>query len=331
MRVIETISDFEELKGVKKGAVLTIGNFDGVHIGHRKILAAAREAADEEKTELIVMTFEPHPVAILHPEKAPGVLTPLRLKKYLLSQCDVDCLIVLRDSAELLALSPQEFVERFLMQTVLPAIVVEGEDFNFGLGRAGGIHTLYNLGVEKGFEVRVIETKETRLSIGQSVKISSTLIRNMLEAGKVADAAVALGGPYRLTGKVTAGLGKGRELGFPTANLKPGEQIVPAEGVYAGWAGLGSSEEDVHGVVDKLPAAISIGRAGTLGADNPLMVEAHILADDVEDLAGKWLALDFVERMRDQQKFKTEIQLSEQIAKDCENVKNVLGVNRHER
>ena len=327
MKIIETKSAFEELQGVKKGAVLSIGNFDGVHIGHRKILAVAKDIALQRQSELTVMTFEPHPVAILHPEKAPGVLTPLGLKKRLLDEAGVDGLIVLRDSIDLLALSPQDFVERFLMKTVLPSIVVEGENFNFGFGRAGSVETLYNMGIEKGFEVRVIETMETKLSIGQSVKVSSTLIRNMLESGKVADVTIAMGRPYRLTGKIVHGQGKGRQLGFPTANMKPASQIVPAEGVYAGWARIADNEEDIYCGNDKLPAAISIGRAQTLGGDIPLMIEAHILVDEFGDLTGKWLALDFVGRIRGQQKFETEEILKGQIAKDCGKIRKILSGN----
>ena len=324
MEIIETISGFKQLKRFDNPPVLTIGNFDGVHIGHRKILAHAHNLAHQRNTELVAMTFEPHPVAILHPEKAPGVLTPLPLKKHLLAQCGVDCLIVLKDSAELLALSPQDFVTRFLMQTVKPAVVVEGEDFNFGARRAGSIRTLYNLGIEKGFEVIVVEPKEAKLSIGQSVNISSTLIRNMLEAGKVADAATALSTPYRLIGQVTTGQGKGKKLGFPTANLKPTKQIIPAQGVYVGRVAIANSKQEVCSGQDNLPSALSIGTASTIASGNQLLIEAHILADNVENLEDKWMALDFVKKIRDQQKFKTEAELSAQIAKDCQHVKEIL-------
>lgn len=115
MRIIETLAD---VKKVEKGCVLTIGNFDGVHLGHREILTAARKIATQNKTELIAMTFEPHPVAILQPDKAPGVLTPLELKKHLLAQCGVDCLVVLTDSLKLLSLSPQDFIEEFLVNSI---------------------------------------------------------------------------------------------------------------------------------------------------------------------------------------------------------------------
>ena len=320
MRVIETISDVKE-----KGCVLSIGNFDGVHIGHQEVLAVGRRIAAQKATELAVLTFEPHPVAILHPEKAPGMLTPLELKKHLLAQCGVDFLIVLKDSAELLGLSAAGFVEQFLVKDIGPSVVVEGEDFNFGVGRTGSVHTLYNLGNEKGFEVSIVESKEIKLSIGQSVRISSTIIRNLLEAGKVADAGVALGRAYRLIGRVVPGSGKGKQLGFPTANIALGRQIIPAEGVYAGFAAIGDSEEEACGAEEKIPAAISIGRAETLGGGRPLLIEAHLLIDKVADLTDKWLAIDFIERIRSQQRFGTEKDLAAQIARDCEKAKEILG------
>jgi riboflavin kinase/FMN adenylyltransferase len=207
MKIIETIS---ELSKAAEGCVLTIGNFDGVHIGHREILAAAGQAASARATELVVMTFEPHPVAVLHPEKAPGVLTPLAIKKHLLAECGVDSLIVLEDSRELLSLSPEDFVGRFLVENIRPSIVVEGDDFNFGAGRAGGIDTLQKLGAEKGFRVSVVGARKIELSTGQIVRVSSTMVRLMLESGHVADAAAALGRPYRLIERIIPGRGIGK-------------------------------------------------------------------------------------------------------------------------
>lgn len=325
MRTIEATSDIEK---IKRGCVLTIGNFDGVHIGHLAILVAAGQAATRKAAELVVMTFEPHPLAVLQPQIFPGVLTPLALKRHLLAEFGVDCLFVLRTGPEFLRLSPADFVERFLVEKIQPGVVIEGESFNFGFGRTGGIHTLRNFRAEKGFEVVVIETKEVKLSIGQAVKVSSTLIRNLLESGKVADAAVALGRGYRLIGKVIPGRGKGGQLGFATANLEPARQIVPAEGVYAGFVGIGGSEEEVCAVKGKIPAAISIGRAETFGSDNPLSIEAHIITEDVGDLHNRWLAMDFVKRIRNQIKFDNESQLSAQIAEDCKKAKEILAIKK---
>jgi len=319
MRIIETISDFE-----KKGCVLTIGNFDGVHIGHQEILTSAAQTAEQRGTELVVMTFEPHPVAVLHPHISLGVLTPLELKKHLLAELGVDCLIVLQDTRDLLRLSPGAFVERFLVKAIQPTVVVEGESFNFGYRRAGHIQTLQQLGLARGFKVVVIKTREAELSTGQTVKVSSTLIRNTLETGSVADAAIALSRPYRLIGQVVPGHGRGKQLGFPTANMKPAGQIIPAEGVYAGFVQIGDSEEQVCTAKEKIPAALSIGRAKTYGAGLPMLIEAHLLTKNVSRLAGKWLAIDFIKRLRDQTTFHNEAELSTQIANDCEKAKQIL-------
>ena len=321
MKVIETISD---LGKIKTGCVLTIGNFDGVHLGHQKILAAAKVIAKEKTAELIAMTFEPHPVAILHPEKAPGVLTPLELKKHLLENFGVDCLVVLKDEPEMLNLTAADFVERFLVESIHPSVVIEGEDFNFGKGRSGNVHTLHSLGQEKGFDVTIVQACQAKLSIGRSVRVSSTIIRNLLEAGKISDAAVALGRPYRLIGPVIAGRGKGKRLGFPTANLKPARQIIPAEAVYAGTLQIADNIKQLLQQEENIPAVFSIGRTTTYGPDQPLLIEAHLLADDVGDLIGKFMAMDFINHIRSQKKFNTEKQLAEQIANDCKNAKQIL-------
>jgi len=236
----------------------------------------------------------------------------------------VDCLIVLQDTRDLLRLSPGAFVERFLVKAIQPTVVVEGESFNFGYRRAGHIQTLQQLGLARGFKVVVIKTREAELSTGQTVKVSSTLIRNTLETGSVADAAIALSRPYRLIGQVVPGHGRGKQLGFPTANMKPAGQIIPAEGVYAGFVQIGDSEEQVCTAKEKIPAALSIGRAKTYGAGLPMLIEAHLLTKNVSRLAGKWLAIDFIKRLRDQTTFHNEAELSTQIANDCEKAKQIL-------
>lgn len=321
MKILRAISDFEK---IKKGCVLTIGNFDGVHLGHQEILAAAKRIAQERAAELVAMTFEPHPVAILHPDRAPGMLTPLELKTHLLAECGVDALIVLEDNRRLLNLLPGNFASRFIVDNMQPGVVVEGDDFNFGLHRAGNIDTLRELGSQRGFEVCVIGPKEIKLSTGQTVRVSSTLIRYMLESGHVADAAAALGRPYRLIEKIIPGRGIGKKLGFPTLNMKKPTQVIPAEGVYAGFVKIGQTIEDVLASEEKIPAVYSIGQARTYGEEFPLLIEAHLLIENVGDLIGKYMAMDFIQRLRSQHKFKTPEDLSKQIAKDCEKAIQLL-------
>jgi len=325
MKIVEATPSLTELSGIEKGSVLTIGNFDGVHIGHQEILSAAKQTATEKQTQLVVMTFEPHPLSVLHPRQKLELLTSLALKKDLIAQAGADHLLLVKSTPELLTLSPNEFVERFISKGIRPSIVVEGGSFNFGSGRRGNAQTLQKTGREKGFLVSVIEPREIKLSTGQTVKVSSTVIRNMLKKGDVADAALALSRPYRLIGQIIPGRGKGKQLGFPTANMGPTDQLVPAEGVYAGYVQIADSEQQVCADTAKRPAALSIGTAQTLGTDYPRLIEAHILTGDVGDLHGKYLAMDFIQRIRSQQKFDTEKDLSAQIAKDCKTAKQILA------
>ncbi|MHC4474904.1 MAG: bifunctional riboflavin kinase/FAD synthetase [Planctomycetota bacterium] len=328
MRIIDNISD---IRKTAKGQVLTIGNFDGVHLGHQKILRAGKQAIDKARSELAALTFDPHPVSVLQPEKKPGVLTPLALKRHLLGGCDVDNLIVLKSTPEILRLSAEDFVEQFLVEAIQPSAVIEGEDFNFGAARRGNIATLQNLGAEKGFKVTVVPAQEVKLSSGRSVRVSSTMIRKLLERGEVKDAAAALGRSYRLIGQVVPGHGKGKQLGFPTANLSLGTQIIPAEGVYAGTVEIAESQLEAIGSRRRVPAALSIGRARTLGEQRPQLVEAHLLVDNVGELTGKWMAMDFVRQLRSQIKFETEKELAEQIAKDCQQIRTILAAEQAEK
>ncbi len=175
-----------------------------------------------------------------------------------------------------------------------------------------------------GFEVSVIKTREVKLSNREVVRVSSTVIRKLLGNGRVADAAVALSRAYRLIGQVIPGRGKGKQLGFPTANMEPPPQLVPAEGVYAGFVEIADSFEQLLAQNDRIPAALSIGRSESLGSGNPLLIEAHILTNDIGGLKDKWLAIDFVDRIRDQIKFDNDRELTAQIAKDCEKAKEIL-------
>jgi riboflavin kinase/FMN adenylyltransferase len=322
MQIFDSISDLED---IEKGWALTIGNFDGVHLGHQEIIKAAKAAARNcGAPGLAVMTFEPHPAAILHPEKAPQVLTSLELKKHLLKESGVDCLIVLKDSFKLLNLAPRDFVDEFLMKRIEPKVVIEGVNFNFGYGRSGDAQTLKELGAERGFEVIIVPSKEAILADGQTAVCSSSMIRGFLEKGEITNVKAAMGRHYRLMGQIVQGRGVGAELGFPTANIQPAEQSIPAEGVYAGFVGTADSLTDVCASDWVRPAAISIGRAKTFVSEHPLLVEAHILEESVEDLAGKWLAMDFVKRIRSQKRFETKNQLVAQIAIDCKKTTEIL-------
>jgi riboflavin kinase/FMN adenylyltransferase len=317
---VQVFESKKQLENIVPGQVLTIGNFDGVHAGHQRLLECARQTAGKTRAGgVAVMTFSPHPAAILYPDRNPGVLTPLDAKTALLAAAGVDSLIVIRDSYEMLNLSPREFVEKFLMRHVKPSAIVEGANFNFGYGRSGNVETLAALGRDRGFEVVVVPPVEVKTTGGGAVMVSSSMIRRLLEEGDVGAAARCL------IGRTVRGRGKGREIGFPTANIEPEDQVVPAEGVYAGRAIVATRREDLLGAGQMIPAAVSIGRAKTFVQDHALLIEAHLLAGDVPDLSGRQLAVDFVERIRHQERFASVAALVEQIKKDCEKIKRVLG------
>jgi riboflavin kinase/FMN adenylyltransferase len=323
MRILKRLSEFNQ---IRERGVLTIGNFDGVHVGHQEILRTARRIAGERGAEMVVMTFEPHPVAVLYPEKAPGVLTPLPLKLRLLEDFTDNCIIVLEDSRDLLRLSPEEFVDEFLVPAVRPAVIVEGDDFHFGAGRAGDVEVLTRFGREKGFEAVIVPPRQIELATGQTLRVSSTIIRYMLEGGHAAEAAEALSRPYRLIGPVVSGWGRGRKLGFPTLNMSEPNQVLPAEGVYAGWVEIAGTQEELLYRHEHLPAVFSIGQARTFGDQHPLLIEAHLLTGNVGDMTGRWMAMDFVQRLRSQHKFGTPEELAAQIAKDCQAARQALGL-----
>jgi riboflavin kinase/FMN adenylyltransferase len=331
MQIIRTESDLEKIGA---GAVLTIGNFDGVHIGHQAILSAAKRIAEQRQTELVVMTFEPHPLSVLNPKKAPGTLMPPVLKERLLAEFGVGILFVAKTEPELLSLRAEDFVERFIVKGIRPSVIVEGEDFNFGYRRAGSVYTLRKLAGVNGIEVFIVEPKKAKLAGGQTVEISSTVIRDMVTKGKIADTAILLGRPYRLIGNIVPGRGKGKQLGFPTLNLNPTshplrrtgkpQQLVPAEGVYAGTVEVAESIEKVCIAKERIFAVFSIGRAETFGNDSPPAIEAHLLTENIAQVSGKWLAMDFIERIRSQQKFETKKELAEQIERDCREAQQIL-------
>lgn len=321
MQIVKTESD---LGKIIAGAVLTIGNFDGVHIGHQAILSTARRIAGQRQTEIVVMTFQPHPLCVLNPQKAPSPITPSVLKEHLLAESGVGTLFVAKSEPELLSLAAEDFVERLIVRGIRPSAIVEGEDFNFGRKRTGSVHTLQKLVGARGIEVVIVEPKKAKLIGGEIVEVSSTAIRDMVTKGEVADAAILLGRPYHLIGNIVPGRGKGRQLGFPTLNLKKPQQIIPAEGVYAGLVEIGDSEALVCSTREKIPAAFSIGRTTTYGANQSLLIEAHLLVENAEQYRGRWMAMDFIERIRGQQKFETEKALAEQIGRDCRKAQQIL-------
>ncbi len=295
-----------------RNCALVIGNFDGVHLGHQKIIATARELAGD--LPVAALTFDPPPELALRPNQVPRRIQPNEIKCALLRQAGANEVIVAQTDAALLGMPPQEFVEQIIVRRFGAKYVVEGSDFHFGHKRGGDTNLLGIYGCHYGFAVHVVPPVMLDLPQGQ-VRISSSIVRQLLAKGHVEDAARCLGRPYALYGPIVAGQGKGRVLEFPTANLAPAEQIVPADGVYAGKVVIDFQE---------YPAAISLGNKPTLGPTQEKFIEAFLL-DAQGDFYGRDMTLRFLRRLRGQQKFSGMEELKAQIARDVEAVREICG------
>jgi len=311
VRVYEGI---EQLDDALRGAVLSVGNFDGVHLGHQRIMRTAHALAAVSSASVMVMTFEPHPLAVLRPRNAPALLTPWAEKLRQFERVGVRAVVRLKVDAALLSLTAEEFVREILVRRIHPSYLVEGPDFGFGRDRGGNVDLLRRMSAKGGFQVHVVEPYRLTLSDGEHAVASSTVVRRCLREGRIADATACLGRPYTLVGRVIRGEGLGRRLGFPTINLDVGAQLVPAEGVYAGRAELAGRRR---------LAAISIGRRPTMGG-GALAVEAFVL-DDAGDWYGETARVDVVRRLREQIRYERLDELVEQMARDVEEVRRVLA------
>ncbi|MFG2738175.1 bifunctional riboflavin kinase/FAD synthetase [Streptomyces harbinensis] len=282
-----------EIPGDWGRSVVTIGSYDGVHLGHQLIIGKAVERARELGVPAVVITFDPHPTEVIRPGSQPALLAPHRRRAELMAELGVDAVLVLPFTKELSQLSPAEFVVKVLVEKLHAVSVVEGPNFRFGHRAAGSVATLAELGESYGFDVRVIDLY-VRGEVGEGEAFSSSLARRLIAAGDVAGAAAVLGRPHRVEGEVVHGAARGRDLGIPTANLDvvPGSAI-PADGVYAGWLTAGE---------ERWPAAISIGTnpqfEGTARS-----VEAHVVDRTDLDLYGQWVAVDFHSFVRGQETF----------------------------
>ena len=293
--------------------VVVIGNFDGVHRGHQSVIGRAREVADREGLALVAVTFDPHPMAVLRPEHAPSALTTLDVRVALLADVGVDHVFALPFSREIAAWSPEEFVDRVLVDGLHAGAVVVGANFRFGSRAAGDLATLVEAGASRGFVAEGVA-----LDGGPQVW-SSTYIRTCLTAGDVAGAAEALGRPFAVRGVVVVGDRRGRELGYPTANVPiAAGMAVPADGVYAGWLTRLDSGE-------RFPAAISVGTNPTFAGDRDRRVEAYALDRDDLELYGVEIEIAFAERLRGMVRFDGIEPLLETMADDVRRTREVLA------
>ncbi len=292
-------------------SAITIGKFDGVHVGHRAVLARLRSIAARDRLQAVAVTFDRNPLALLAPDKCPESLVSIPQKLRLLATTGVDASLVLHFDRELASLAPEAFVGDILVDALQARAVLVGADFRFGSRGAGDVALLTELGAEHGFDVEVVG--DVRPSDDR--RVSSTWVRELLAEGDVRRAAELLGHTPTVRGLVVHGAARGRELGFPTANLSPeSEGLIPADGVYAGWLTDG-------GV--RYPAAISVGNNPTFEGVPKKQVEAYVLDRDI-DLYDHVVDVEFVERIRGMVAFTTIDDLIVQMRRDVDEVRGLV-------
>ena len=280
-------------------SIVVIGNFDGVHKGHQQVLNRAKEIAGDEK--IVALTFDPHPVSIFAPERAPTLLTILSDKIELLKIHNADQVAVIKFTKEFAAMAPEEFVNKVLVEQLKATTVIVGQNFTYGFKAAGTVATLAQ---HSDFKTIVLD-----LQSNAEEAISSTRIRAAIVKGDVESAREMLTRPHRLDGIVVHGEKRGREIGYPTANLGNIDgQTIPADGIYAGWLTVG---------IDRWPAAISIGTNPTFEGVRGRQVEAYALDQVGLDLYTKPATIEFGWRLRETLKFDGLEPLLQQMAKDC--------------
>jgi riboflavin kinase / FMN adenylyltransferase len=309
---MKVLRSLEGARGLLRRPVVTIGNFDGVHRGHQVILERVRREADTRGTSAVVLTFEPHPVSIVRPEAAPAGVMTLRDRLDALARERIDLVIVQHFSKTFAAIEADEFVRRFLVEILDADLILVGDDLSFGKDRGGNVATLKAAGKAKGFEVEVVAPVEV-----DGVVARSSVIRELVARGDVAAAAKLLGRPHFVRGRVEHGAGRGKNLGFATANLRSETPLVPGDGVFVTLARLGDRLID---------SVTSIGNLPTFGGASTV-IETHLL-EDVGDIYGKTLVVEFLEKIRDQEKFDTVEALAAQIRADVELTRTRLAAHR---
>jgi riboflavin kinase/FMN adenylyltransferase len=312
---VQVIRDVSDCPYPTEGTVLTIGAYDGVHLGHRAVIEEVRRLAAERGCRSAVVTFDRHPAQVVRPESAPRLLTDLDQKLELLAETGVDATVLVHFDEERSHESPEDFVREVLVECLRVRAVVVGEDFHFGHHRRGNVALLRELGAEAGFQVEPLELLPRTDGVPEPV--SSTAIRRALAGGDVDVAARLLGRPFEARGIVVTGDQRGRLLGFPTANVEvPNQLCLPADGVYAGWY------ERPDGSIQ--PCAINLGRRPTFyeHAEHSLL-EAHLL-DFQDDLYGERARVRFVAFLRSERKFDGIDALVTQLKHDVEAARAAL-------
>ncbi|OPX25182.1 MAG: riboflavin biosynthesis protein RibF [Candidatus Latescibacteria bacterium 4484_107] len=305
MKIIDHIDSLPSLDH----PVVTVGTYDGVHLGHQEILREVRRKTKVRNGTSVVLTFEPHPQTVVAPESAPFLLTTKTERIALLEKKGIDETLFLPFDAEMARLDAGEFVRKILVDGIGAEAVVLGTNHAFGRGRSGNVRSLKRFGEQFGFEVDAVPSL-----IVDGAPVSSTRIRRLIREGRVAEAARLLGRPYSMTGKVIRGDGRGRGLGFPTANLSIDHprKLLPADGVYAMWAEMDGA---------RFPAVMNIGVRPSFRAGRA--IEVHLL-DFRDTVYGATVSGKLVEKIREEKQFDHPEALSEQIAQDIARARALL-------
>ncbi|MGO1117592.1 bifunctional riboflavin kinase/FAD synthetase [Rhodovibrionaceae bacterium A322] len=305
-----------QIPDTARGAVVAIGNFDGIHRGHQQVIGQAASLARDLNAPLAVMTFEPHPRLFFQPDQPPFRLTSFRVKTRLLESLGVDLLFNLAFNAELAGLSAEDFITEVLVKNLGASHVVVGDNFRFGNRRKGDIALLKDLGGKLGLGVTAL----TRVTSPGDEPYSSSLVRDYLTDGNPTRAGLLLGRYWEIEGRVQPGAKRGRELGFPTANMSLGDSLRPAFGVYAVRAAL---EEEDGSSRQWIPGVANLGISPMFSYEEPLL--ETFLFDFDRDIYGRHLRVALVDYLRPEANFKSLEELIEQIEKDCDKAKATLS------
>jgi riboflavin kinase/FMN adenylyltransferase len=318
------IRHLDALPAAARGGAVSIGNFDGVHLGHLAIVRQLLQRAEAVGGPAIVFTFDPHPVRLLRPDQCPPPLTWTERKAELLAAQGVDWIVAYPTDEALLQLSAKDFFQKIVRDSLAARALVEGPNFYFGHNREGTIERLGQLAGVSGISLDVVRSVEIDGAI-----VSSSRVRELISRGDVEQAEHLLSAPYRIRGMVTHGAGRGAKIGFPTANLGAIDTLLPAQGVYAGRAWLSEASRGVPAPESAtcLPAAINLGPSPTFG-DATSRVEIHVVGLD-EPLYGQPLEVDFLTRLRDIRPFDSLAALVEQLTRDVELVKQINNEAQH--
>ena len=311
-------TDPSETPEALRPCVVTLGNFDGVHRGHRAVLNALIESGHRLGLPSVAVTFDPHPAAVLRPDTAPELIGPGEIRDDLLEDAGIDGLLVLDFTHEFAQQQPEDFVRSVFVRGLAARCVVVGRDTRFGYRTAGDVSPLADLGEQAGFEVVTLD------DVGDGERFSSTVVRAHLRAGEVAEAARILGRPHRVVGTVVHGNHRGRAMGYPTANLSADALgLVPLEGVYAGW--LTRLDRAADEPDRTMPAAISVGTNPTFETDDRRTVEAYVLDRDDLDLYDERVMVEFAAHIRPTLRFETVEELLDAMGEDVARCRELLA------